>query len=62
MGVAPEAIVKFLYSSIGSKLLACLYNLVPLKTILLYTIFIGCAFSASDGFYPEHAGFAKAEE
>jgi hypothetical protein len=45
MGVVPEAIVKYLYSSIGSNIHVCLIILFLQKNVTLYSSFIGCVFS-----------------
>jgi hypothetical protein len=46
MGVAPEAIVEYLYSNIGSKILACHMMLFLHKTMLPYILFLSGARSA----------------
>jgi hypothetical protein len=46
MGVAPEAIVEYLYSSIGSKDSCTYCDVIPAKTMLPFILFSSGACSA----------------
>jgi hypothetical protein len=52
MGVAPEAIVEYLCSSIVSNIPLLSINVIPTKTSLSFIFFVGWAFSAPDGSSP----------